>query len=79
MWYNTPIKSDDVFARAASGIASIETPITPDAPGRVSFQGTTWFAKFIDTACQQPGSPGQSVLVVERRGLTLLVEPLNKA
>ena len=78
MRYNTPLESDGIFPRVTSGVASVEQLIMPDSPGRVLFQGTSWFARLMDTSYQLPVSPGQSVYVIERRGLVLLVEPLSR-
>ena len=48
--------------------AEVVSPCRPD--GQVRIQGELWRAR-----CEAGAGPGDSVRVVERNGLTLLVEP----
>lgn len=53
---------------------TVEKPITATQTGRVRFQGSSWKARFY-----HPDYPtvvgGESVKVIGRQGITLLVEP----
>jgi len=83
MRHNTPFKikksrkTVGIFPYVSAGAASVDQAIAPNMLGRVSFQGTSWFARFVDTSCDVSVLPGQRVHVVDRQGLTLLVKPLD--
>lgn len=57
-----------------SGFAVVDQPIALNRPGRVRFQGTYWKAELADSNCQQVGV-GETVRVVGRQGIALLVVP----
>ena len=59
--------------------ARVERTITSDCAGRVYFQATYWPARFYDAACQLKAVPGESIKIVGRQGLTLLVTPTAQA
>lgn len=69
-------QSIELFAAPIEGI--IERPIALDHPGRVKALGTTWNAHFHPTSDQPTITTGDRVLVIGRRGITLLVIPLTK-
>lgn len=53
--------------------AIVEEKITPDQPGRIKFDGTSWAAKFYHSHCDKTVQPGEKVWVTARQGLTLLI------
>ncbi len=55
--------------------ATVDETISANAPGRVEFQASYWFAEFYQ-GNYGAIEPGTVVQVVGRRGLTLLVLPL---
>lgn len=59
------------FGKPIMGI--VAEAISPDKPGRVKCQATYWPAKFCQTNCQNTLEKSQSVTVVGREGITLLV------
>ncbi|MDJ0705743.1 MAG: NfeD family protein [Leptolyngbyaceae cyanobacterium MO_188.B28] len=61
------------------GTGKVERTIAHDHSGRVYFQATYWPAKFCDTACQLKAFPGESIKIVGRQGLTLLVSLTSQA
>ncbi len=63
----------DVFQKPLLG--TVEQAIAPHQPGKVKFQGTYWYARFYQPDCQANIPPGQTVTVVAREGMTLLVVP----
>jgi len=56
----------------------VEKPITATQTGRVRFQGSSWKARFYSFNTP-PITGGESVRVVGRQGITLLVEPKDQA
>ncbi len=58
----------------SDNIAVVEREILPSYKGRVKYQGISWLAQ-----CERNIAfrPGDRVLVVARRNITLIVEPLN--
>lgn len=61
------------------GTGKVERTIAHNHSGRVYFQATYWPAKFYDAACQLKAVPGESIKIVGRQGLTLLVSPTSQA
>ncbi|MDJ0707784.1 MAG: NfeD family protein [Leptolyngbyaceae cyanobacterium MO_188.B28] len=55
--------------------ARVEKTISPSCRGRVYFQATYWPARFYQPDCQATVLPGDSVTIIGRQGLTLLVRP----
>lgn len=55
----------------------VELGISQDCAGRVSWQGTTWPARFFQADCQETLTPGEPVKVVSMKDITLLVVPLS--
>jgi membrane protein implicated in regulation of membrane protease activity len=54
-------------------VVEVVEDIAPDgAPGRVGYQGTTW-----EAFSQSRIEKGQFVKIVERKNLTLIVEPVE--
>lgn len=53
---------------------TVEKPITATQTGRVRFQGSSWKARFYRSNYPTV-TGGESVRVVGRQGITLLVEP----
>lgn len=72
---NTTSTAITLFPEMVYGI--VEKPIASTQTGRVRFQGSTWKARFY-----RPDSAtvvcGDSVKVVARQGITLLVEPKDR-
>lgn len=56
---------------------TVEKAIAPNQRGRVKAMGSYWPAKFYRADSLDQLLPGQSVLVVAREGITLLVMPLS--
>ncbi|MEM9153750.1 MAG: NfeD family protein [Cyanobacteria bacterium P01_F01_bin.33] len=69
------------FEFSLSAIAIVDTPITHHGPGRVLYQASYWPARLILPDALAPDtiapsielSPGTTVSVVGRQGITLLV------
>ena len=57
------------------GTGKVEQTIDQNHSGRVYFQATYWPARFYNTDCQVKAVPGESIKIVGRQGLTLLVIP----
>ena len=57
------------------GTGRVEKTITSNHPGRVYFQTTYWPARFYQSGGYKIAFPGDSVVVIGRDGLTLLVTP----
>lgn len=62
-----------LFKDQDSGIVS--TPITSTQSGRIKYQAVSWRASLYKTRTQISLQPGQTVKVIGRQGLTLLVQP----
>ena len=60
------------------GTGKVERTIAHDQSGRVYFQATYWPAKFCNSACQLKAFPGESIKIIGRQGLTLLVSPIGQ-
>ena len=60
------------------GSGKVEQTITLKIPGRVKFQGTYWPACLYHQDAQVTLFPEDTVTVIGRQGITLLVVPLNK-
>jgi|GEM_PF-1540236 len=65
----------EIFPRIIT--AEVERTIAPTQPGRVKFQASHWPARFYQSSHQKTVSPGESVLVIGRAGIDLLVMPVN--
>ena len=59
------------------GRGTVERTITSSTPGRVYFQASYWPARFVQPDASGALHPGTPVEVVDRDGLTLLVQPLS--
>ena len=68
---------DEVTKFAQISPATVITIITPKQRGRVRWRATDWFAEFERPDCAMTALPGQTVGVVGRRGITLLVVPIR--
>ncbi|MBW4660641.1 MAG: NfeD family protein [Drouetiella hepatica Uher 2000/2452] len=64
------------FAELAQG--EVDQPIASSQPGRIRFQRSFWKAELADSSCRSVKS-GESVRVVGRLGITLLVVPIESA
>lgn len=73
MSFTNLLGSSDLFPFKGTG--KVEQTITHNHSGRVFFQATYWPARFSDAACQVEAVPGESIKIVGRQGLTLLVIP----
>lgn len=51
----------------------VDEPISPELPGRVSFEGSHWPARFYDEAYAARVLAGKNVWVVGVEGITVLV------
>lgn len=56
--------------------AIVDKPIALHQPGRIKYQGTYWKAALADPSCERI-EVGESVRVVDRQGITLLVIPAS--
>lgn len=61
-----------------SGQGVVIQPIAPRRPGQIKFQGTYWQAELAQPSYGKIDA-GESIEVVGRRGITLLVVPENYA
>ena len=68
---------ESIYIFSHPGIGSVDWAIAAHCPGRVSFQATTWPAKFYQTDSQAVVQPHQSVQIVGIQGITLLVQPIT--
>lgn len=73
---NTTSPVVKLFPLAVYGI--VEKTITATQTGRVRFQGSSWKARFYHPDYPAAVS-GESVKIVGRQGITLLVEPKDTA
>lgn len=64
---------------ASVELGEVEQAITPHHRGRVRFMATSWFARVYQPNGQTEVLPGTTVRVIGRRGLTLLVMPVENA
>lgn len=64
---------------AQPGVGEVVKLITPNERGRVKFRASFWPARLHPDADPNSLSPKQSVVVVGRDGITLLVTPLVSA
>ncbi|MGC9505176.1 NfeD family protein [Baaleninema sp.] len=55
--------------------ATVTSAVSPEMAGRVFFKGTYWPARFYTLSPQSLVQPGQSVNIVGRDGITLLILP----
>ncbi|MBO9997555.1 MAG: NfeD family protein [Cyanobacteria bacterium SID2] len=55
--------------------ATVSDTVSPSSDGRVFFRGSYWPARFYTLPPQALVQPGQSVNIVGRDGITLLVVP----
>lgn len=62
---------------ACAGIGKVEQTITSTMPGRVKFQTTYWPARLYLQDTQTTLLPEDTVNVIGRQGITLLVVPLS--
>ncbi len=65
----------ELFPEAIEGI--VNETISSKHPGRVKCQGTYWPARLYKLEYQMTLIPNQSVCVVGRAGITLLVMPIQ--
>lgn len=73
---NTTSPVVKLFPEIVYGI--VEKPIASTQTGRVRFQGSTWKARFYSS--DSPTAVcGDSVKILGRQGITLLVEPKHGA
>lgn len=69
---NTTSPVVKLFPEIVYGV--VEKPIASTQTGRVRFQGSSWKARFYYPD-HPPAACGDSVKVLGRQGITLLVEP----
>lgn len=67
--------SDEAFSSSELGF--VEEVITPKHKGRVHFQATSWPARLYPGNFHTVLLPGETVAVVGRDGITLLVIPVQ--
>jgi len=71
-------QSIELFPQPEIGI--VEMTISGNRPGRVKYQSTYWPARFLNPSCDPQGKmtfkPNEKVMVVGRKGITLLVTPI---
>jgi membrane protein implicated in regulation of membrane protease activity len=53
----------------------VQQAIAPDQPGRITYQGSYWPAKFFQPDHQAIIAAGDSATIIGRLGITLLVVP----
>lgn len=63
----------ELFPESIEGI--VEESISSNQRGRVKCDGTYWPAQMYEADCQLPLLPQQTICVVGRIGITLLVKP----
>lgn len=61
------------FTSHASGL--IDKAVAGDAPGRIRYSGTVWFARPYPSHSNLTFAKGERVLIIARQGTTLLVQP----
>lgn len=66
---------DEIIPFSQPGTGTVEEAITPTQPGRVRFQATSWPARLYNPEAQVTLEPNDSVDVVARQNITLLVVP----
>ncbi|MGJ3245293.1 MAG: NfeD family protein [Elainellaceae cyanobacterium] len=71
------LKSQLIEAFPNSEPGTVEETITPNHGGRVHFQATSWPARLYPGNVHTVLLPGESVAVVDREGITLLVTPMQ--
>ena len=59
-------------------LAKVDKAIAPNQTGRVKFKASFWNAQFYSQDCQLVAQPGDSVQVLGRQGIRLLVLPANE-
>ncbi|HEY9663765.1 MAG TPA: NfeD family protein [Allocoleopsis sp.] len=69
--HNLSSPSITLLPKTAVGI--VDRAITPSQPGRIRFQGSFWNARFYNPNWNYAIHPGESITVVGRQGITLLV------
>ncbi|MDJ0705897.1 MAG: NfeD family protein [Leptolyngbyaceae cyanobacterium MO_188.B28] len=66
---------DEITLLPYPEVGKVDTAISSTQPGRVRFQGSHWPARFYLSDYQGMVLPNDSVKVVGRQGLTLLIVP----
>lgn len=66
----SPIKH---FAVAVSGV--VDKAVKSNAPGRIRYGNTTWFARPYPNTSNLTFAAGDQVLILARQGNTLLIVP----
>ncbi len=56
-------------------VGQVKETISASRPGRIAAIASTWNARFYNPNCQTEISPGETVTVVGRHGIMLLVVP----
>ncbi len=64
---------------ATPGIGTVSQPITATQKGRIQYQASFWPAKLHGSQSRWHIAPGETVMVVGREGILLLVKPLKPA
>jgi hypothetical protein len=72
MQFPNTFQPTDQFAYQTQGI--LDRPITSETPGRVYFEATYWRARLLQPT-HTTLQPGDTVEVLGRNGLTLLIQP----
>lgn len=67
-----PLEQDSILEAAIAHEAVVEKVIQPGKPGRVKYQGVWWSARCLENVTLLPE---QTVKVIGRTNLTLLVQP----
>lgn len=63
------------FDTPASGL--VDKAVVGDVPGRIRYNGTTWFARPHPSQLNLTFAEGERVLILGRQGNTLLICPIE--
>ncbi len=72
------LASHEIKLFSELGTGTVEETINPKYPGRVKYKATFWPAQFYNQQEQVTLLPNESVTVVGRQGITLLVVSISK-
>lgn len=76
---NPELAPEEITRFPQPGIGKVEQTITPTQPGRVKFQATYWPARLYAPEYDVTLMPDETVTVIGRQGITLLVAPFSEA
>lgn len=72
----TATSSVEIFSQP--GLGFVERTITPTQLGQIKFQGVFWRAQLYDQSKDAVLQPASPVMVLGRKGITLLVETITE-